>query len=79
MGLIVGVFSWNEFIFAVTFLPSQDVQTVAVRYASFSGQYTQDLAAATAAATIMILPAMILFLLLQKRFVAGMTAGSVRG
>ena len=79
VGLIVGVFSWNEFIFAVTFLPSQDVQTVAVRYASFSGQYTQDLAAATAAATIMILPAMILFLLLQKRFVAGMTAGSVRG
>jgi raffinose/stachyose/melibiose transport system permease protein len=79
VGLIVGVFSWNEFIFAVTFLPSQDVQTVAVRYASFSGQYTQDLAAATAAATIMILPAMLLFLLLQKRFVAGMTAGSVRG
>jgi raffinose/stachyose/melibiose transport system permease protein len=79
VGLIVGVMSWNEFIFAVTFLPSQDVQTVAVRYASFSGQYTQDLAASTAAAVIMILPAMILFLLLQKRFVAGMTAGGVRG
>jgi raffinose/stachyose/melibiose transport system permease protein len=79
VGLIVGIASWNEFIFAVTFLPSQAVQTVAVRYASFSGQYTQDIAASTAAATIMILPAMVLFLILQRRFVAGMTAGGVRG
>jgi raffinose/stachyose/melibiose transport system permease protein len=78
VGLIVGIWSWNEFIFAITFLPSQGMQTVAVRYTAFSGQYTQDLAASTAAATIMILPAMILFLLLQKRFVAGMTAGGVR-
>ncbi len=79
VGLIVGIASWNEFIFAVTFLPTQAMQTVAVRYASFSGQYTQDLAASTAAATIMIFPAMVLFLLLQRRFVAGMTAGGVRG
>ncbi len=79
VGLIVGITSWNEFIFAVTFLPTQGMQTVAVRYAAFSGQYTQDLAASTAASVIMILPAMILFLLLQKRFVAGMTAGGVRG
>ncbi len=57
VGLIVGIASWNEFIFAVTFLPTQGMQTVAVRYASFSGQYTQDLAASTAAATIMIFPA----------------------
>lgn len=78
IGLIVGIWSWNEFLFALTFLPTQDMQTVAVRYAAFSGQYTQDLAASTAAATIMILPAMVLFLLLQKRFIAGMTAGGVR-
>jgi len=79
VGLIVGVASWNEFIFAQTFLPTEAMQTVSVRYAAFSGQYTQDLAGATAAATIMILPAMILFLLLQRRFVAGLTAGGVRG
>lgn len=78
VGLIVSIFSWNEFIFAVTFLPSQAVQTVAVRYASFSGQYTEDLAASTAAAAIMVLPAMLVFLILQRRFVAGMTAGSVK-
>ncbi|HVA88923.1 MAG TPA: carbohydrate ABC transporter permease, partial [Chloroflexota bacterium] len=59
--------------------PTEAMQTVSVRYAAFSGQYTQDLAGATAAATIMILPAMILFLLLQRRFVAGLTAGGVRG
>lgn len=79
VGLIVGIFSWNEFIFAITFLPSQEMQTVSVRYAAFTGQYTQDLAASTAAGAIMILPAMVIFLLLQKRFVAGITAGGVRG
>ena len=79
VGLIVGIANWNEFIFAVTFLPTQSMRTIAVRYVSFSGQYTQDLAASTAAATIMIFPAMVLFLLLQRRFVAGMTAGGVCG
>ncbi len=40
------------------------MQTVAVRYAAFSGQYTQDLAASTAATRIMILVALVLSALL---------------
>jgi raffinose/stachyose/melibiose transport system permease protein len=78
VGLIVGVLSWNEFIFAITFLPSQDLQTVAVRYATFTGQWVTNYAYISAAGVIMILPAVILFLLLQRRFVEGMTAGGLK-
>ncbi len=78
VGLIVGVWSWNEFIFAITFLPSQDMQTVAVRYANFTGQWVSNYAYISSAGVIMILPAVILFLLLQRRFVEGMTAGGLK-
>jgi raffinose/stachyose/melibiose transport system permease protein len=78
VALIVAVWSWNEFIFAITFLPSQDVQTVAVRYATFTGQWVSNYAYISSAGVIMILPAVILFLLLQRRFVEGMTAGGLK-
>jgi raffinose/stachyose/melibiose transport system permease protein len=78
VGLIVGVWSWNEFIFAITFLPTQSLQTVAVRYASFTGQWVSNYAYISSAGVIMILPAVILFLLLQRRFVEGMTAGGLK-
>jgi raffinose/stachyose/melibiose transport system permease protein len=78
VGLIVGVWSWNEFIFAITFLPTQSLQTVAVRYASFTGQWVSNYAYISSAGVIMILPAVILFLLLQRRFVEGMTVGGLK-
>jgi raffinose/stachyose/melibiose transport system permease protein len=78
VALIVAVWSWNEFIFAITFLPSQDVQTVAVRYATFTGQWVSNYAYISSAGVIMILPAVVLFLLLQRRFVEGMTAGGLK-
>jgi raffinose/stachyose/melibiose transport system permease protein len=78
VGLIVGVWSWNEFIFAITFLPTQSLQTVAVRYASFTGQWVSNYAYISSAGVIMILPAVILFLVLQRRFVEGMTAGGLK-
>ena len=78
VALIVAVWSWNEFIFAITFLPSQDMQTVAVRYATFTGQWVSNYAYISSAGVIMILPAVVLFLLLQRRFVEGMTAGGLK-
>jgi raffinose/stachyose/melibiose transport system permease protein len=78
VGLIVGVWSWNEFIFSITFLPTQSPQTVAVRYASFTGQWVSNYAYISSAGVIMILPAVILFLLLQRRFVEGMTVGGLK-
>jgi raffinose/stachyose/melibiose transport system permease protein len=49
-----------------------------VRYASFTGQWVSNYAYISSAGVIMILPAVILFLLLQRRFVEGMTAGGLK-
>lgn len=79
VGLIVGVWSWNEFIFAVTFLHTTQSETVAVRYYAFVGQYVSNFAYMVAAGVIMILPAVIAFLALQRRFIEGLTSGAFKG
>ncbi len=78
VGLIVGIWTWNEFLFAMTFLQEDATRTVTAQYSRFTGQYVTNYADIAAAGLIMILPAMILFLLLQRRFIQGMAAGSLK-
>lgn len=77
VALIIGVWTWNEFIFAVTFLHSDGTETVAVRFNAFVGQYVSNYAY-MAAGAIMVMPAVLAFLTLQRRFIAGLTAGALK-
>ena len=79
VALIVGLYAWNEFLLSLTFLPSKSQQTVIVRFYSMQGQFSSDRAQLMAAAGIIILPVLIFFVLLQRQFIEGMTAGSVKG
>lgn len=79
VALIIGLYSWNEFLIATTFLQSQDRLTAVVSFFQLSGQYTSDWGEIMAAALIIILPIVILFVLLQRRFIEGMAGGSVKG
>ena len=78
VAVIVGIMSWNEFFFAITFLHTPAISTVAVRYSAFTGQYSSDYASISAAGVMMMVPAMLLFLLLQRRFIEGMVAGGLK-
>lgn len=78
VALIIAVWSWNEFVFAVTFLHSSQTETVAVRFNAFVGQYVSNYAYMSAAGVIMIVPAMLAFLSLQRQFIAGLTAGALK-
>jgi raffinose/stachyose/melibiose transport system permease protein len=78
VAVIVGIWSWNEFLFAITFLHSPETSTVAVRYTAFTGQYSANYAQISAAGVIMMAPAMGLFLLLQRRFIQGLVAGGLK-
>ncbi len=71
--------AWNEFIFALTLLQSQDKQTLPVWLSSFSTRFGTDWGGTMAASTLFTLPVVIFFLLVQKRVAAGMTAGAVKG
>jgi len=78
--LLVFIFSWNEFMFALTFMNRELSRTVTVGVATLSGAYAYDipwglLAAGIVASTLPLIAAVAVF---QKRIVAGLTAGGVK-
>ena len=79
VALIVGLYTWNEFLIATTFMQSKDSMTAVVSFFLLSGQYTTDWGQLMAGATIIVLPVVLLFIFLQRRFIEGMTGGSVKG
>jgi raffinose/stachyose/melibiose transport system permease protein len=77
--LLVFVNCWNEFLWANTFLIGESVGTVSIRFIKFTGEHTKDLAKVFTAGCIAVLPIILLYLALQRQFVEGITAGSVKG
>ncbi|SDC59809.1 raffinose/stachyose/melibiose transport system permease protein [Terribacillus halophilus] len=73
------VYIWNDYQFAIFFLQDSDMHTLTVALSSFFGQNTSQLGLVGAAALIASLPMVILFLLLQRFFIEGLAAGSVKG
>lgn len=79
VAVIVGLYSWNEFIIAATFLQNADTVTATVKFYTLTGQYSTDWGEMMAAAVIIVLPVVALFIVLQRRFIDGMAGGSVKG
>lgn len=79
VGLVVGLNVWNEFLLATVFLTDQRLFTVVTSYYNFSSTYFTDWGQISASAVMMITPLMILFLLLQRRFIDGLTQGGLKG
>jgi ABC-type glycerol-3-phosphate transport system permease component len=75
--LLTFVTSWNEFILAVTLISSQQLRTLPVAIYSSLGEWFVEWGPLTATATIAILPVVALFVVLQRRFISGLTAGAV--
>ncbi|WP_077597095.1 carbohydrate ABC transporter permease [Oceanobacillus kimchii] len=77
--IIACVYIWNDYQFAIFFLQDETVQTMTVALSRFFGENANNINLVAAAAIIATLPMAILFLLLQKHFVKGLAAGSVKG
>lgn len=72
--------AWNEFIFAMTILGAEtDQYTVSIGLKSFFGLYSNDWGSIMAASTIITVPVMIFFVLVQRKLASGMVAGAVKG
>ena len=78
VAIIVGLNAWNEFVIAVTFLQNENNITAIVKFYNLTGQYSTDWGEMLAAAVTIVLPVVVLFVLLQRRFIDGMTAGAVK-
>ena len=79
VGLVVALNVWNEFLLATVFLTKQELFTVVTSYYQFTTQFSRDWSLTSAAAMMMILPVIAIFLLLQRRFVEGLTQGGIKG
>lgn len=73
------IVAWNEFVLALTFMQQADKYTVAVGLRQFFGQYANDWGHVMAASTIITIPVMIFFVLVQRFLVAGLVQGAVKG
>lgn len=80
-GLLAFIVAWNEFLFALTFTLTSEQRTVPVAIALISGASTHELPWGNimAASVIVTVPLIVLVLVFQRRIVAGLTAGAVKG
>jgi multiple sugar transport system permease protein len=79
--ILVFIFAWNDFIFANTLTSTDNARTVPAALAFFTGasQFEQPIGAIAAASVVVTIPIIIMVLLFQRRIVAGLTAGAVKG
>lgn len=80
-GLLAFIAAWNEFLFALTFTLTDAMRTVPVAIALISGASSFELpwGRIMAASVIVTVPLILLVLVFQRRIVAGLTAGAVKG
>jgi raffinose/stachyose/melibiose transport system permease protein len=72
------VWSWNEFLYPLVLLISNDNQTVPLGLSVMQGQYTSDPTAMSAAALLGVIPMIVFFLIFQRSLTRGLTAGAVK-
>jgi multiple sugar transport system permease protein len=79
--ILVFIFAWNDFLFAITLTSTDASQTVPAAMAFFTGssQFADPTGAIAAAAVVVTVPIIIMVLIFQRRIVAGLTAGAVKG
>jgi multiple sugar transport system permease protein len=79
--ILVFIFCWNDFVFAISLTSSDASRTVPAALAFFTGEssFTQPTGSIAAAAVVVTVPIIVFVLFFQRRIVAGLTAGAVKG
>jgi multiple sugar transport system permease protein len=78
-GTYAFILTWNEFLYALTFTSSPRTRTLPVGLQLFIGEYQIRWDLLTAGGVLAVLPVVVGFLIVQKRLVAGLAAGAVKG
>jgi len=79
IGIYTFMLAWNEFLFALTLTRTNDMRTVPIGIQLLMGQHSYEWNQMMAMSVLGCLPVLILFLFFQRYFIAGMSAGSVKG
>ena len=79
LALFIFLGSWNDFMWPLIILADQDLYTLPVALAALSREHVQDNELMMAGSVVTVLPVLILFLALQRHYLDGLLAGSVKG
>ena len=79
LALFVFLGSWNDFMWPLIVLADQDLYTLPVALAALSREHVQDNELMMAGSVVTVLPVLTLFLVLQRQYLDGLLAGSVKG
>jgi multiple sugar transport system permease protein len=79
VGAFAFVGAWNNFLFALFLINDQNLYTVPVGLSYFLGEYNVDFAALAAGGVIAVLPVVLVFALIQRYLVGGLSVGAVKG
>lgn len=79
--ILVFIFCWNEFLFAISLTATDSSRTAPAAIANFTGssQFEEPTGSIAAAAVVITIPVIVFVLLFQRRIVAGLTSGAVKG
>lgn len=79
--ILVFIFAWNDFVFAISLTSSDASRTVPAALAFFTGEssFTEPTGSIAAAAVVVTIPIIVFVLIFQRRIVSGLTAGAVKG
>ncbi len=78
MVVLVFMWTWNEFLIPLVMVTDESLRTAPLGLAFFQGQYTSGFTLLAAGAVIVATPVVVLYLFLQRHFIAGMLEGAIR-
>lgn len=78
-GIYAFISAWDEFMLALVIMQSPDMQTLPVALAGFISEFSVDWGGVMAAATLFSVPAIVIFLAVEKRLTSGVVGGAVKG
>lgn len=79
LAIIDTLATWNEFLLALVLISEKSSRTVPIGLMQFQGEHSSDYTVLMAGVALSIIPVLVIFLLLQRYFVTGLTAGAVKG
>ena len=76
--IFLGVWIWNDFLLPSLVLNETDQKTIPLRTFVFYGKYTSDYGLAMAGLLLSVIPILVFYFVMQKRIIAGISAGAVK-
>lgn len=77
--VLLFVWTWNDFLLALVLVTSENLRTLPLGLAFFQGRYAMDVSLVAAGAVMVALPTILIYVIFQRQFIRGVTAGAIQG